>query len=515
MDIYILHDGKEIGPFSEVTTQTLLKQGSVQLNDPAWRPGMDQWTPLHSVLYPAASGPMQARPPLPQAITEAHPVQMPAPSAVAADAAPPILVPVEKAADHQVAIESAPATEKQKAFLEYMGQPVPSDLTKDRAALAVNDVMEDPRDPARLASWNTDRLRLHPELFAAEIQAKKDSRPSVFLQLVQSEGEEFFSKVTKAHCQVLVGFLDMRFPNWDADKPEDATWKYLFPAIAEKFPLLVTKSAKGKFKFPDGAKVAPELTRNPVRNPVRLPVAGALKPRVVQRPASPMVAVMRGVVIGLVILSAAFLIKEGKGFFPSGGLFSNGIFQTPKDSAVPVGLEPASAVAPGEPTAVAEVAPATSPAESAAAAAPVAAEPVAAEPAAAAEPAVVPLVADPVTALTPISEEPLAPAPVSTQARAWLVVTKQAEVKSPFGKVTLRPGTKLKIVAVEGTNVRVKYGKDDVVIPVASTDVAVPVSPPAAAPEAALGTAPAAAPLGAAPAPADGTAAPAAAASLF
>ena len=65
MDIYILRDGKEIGPFSEETTQTLLKQGSVVIGDLAWRPGMEKWVPLHDVLYPAPPPPPQAQTPPP------------------------------------------------------------------------------------------------------------------------------------------------------------------------------------------------------------------------------------------------------------------------------------------------------------------------------------------------------------------------------------------------------------------------------------------------------------------
>ena len=33
MDIHILRDGKQTGPFSEETLQVLLKQGSIMIND--------------------------------------------------------------------------------------------------------------------------------------------------------------------------------------------------------------------------------------------------------------------------------------------------------------------------------------------------------------------------------------------------------------------------------------------------------------------------------------------------
>ena len=53
MEIYILRDGKETGPYSEEDTQRMLKQGDVRITDPAWKKGMAEWIPLHSVLYPA------------------------------------------------------------------------------------------------------------------------------------------------------------------------------------------------------------------------------------------------------------------------------------------------------------------------------------------------------------------------------------------------------------------------------------------------------------------------------
>ena len=40
-----------------------------------------------------------------------------------------------------------------------------------------------------------------------------------------------------------------------------------------------------------------------------------------------------------------------------------------------------------------------------------------------------------------------------------------------FGTSTLRPGTVLPIVAVEGATVKVRYGPDIVPIPAANTDV--------------------------------------------
>src|SRR5688572_24732646 len=194
MDIYILRDGKETGPFTEETTQSLLKQGSILINDLAWRPGMPNWQPLHAVLYPAAQ-PDSVRPPPPPA--DLTPPPMPsAPGAMpAATSRSPSVATVPKV----VAVPSTEsgvelATARQKAFLSYMGTAIPPDLTREKAALLVNDEMESPKDAGRLQRWNQDRFRLHPDLFADEIKTKKENRANFFHEVCQGEGAEFFEK---------------------------------------------------------------------------------------------------------------------------------------------------------------------------------------------------------------------------------------------------------------------------------------------------------------------------------
>ena len=260
MDIYILRDGKETGPFSEETTQTLLKQGSILVNDPAWVPGMPAWKPLLQVLYPAATS---------KDISEE----------VGAED-----VPIE------------PATPRQKVFLSYVGTPFSPTLTKEQAAMLVNEAMEDPKLHARIAQWTEDRLRMYPEIFSAEIQARKEDRPSHFLKICQVQGADRFIGTTKAHCKVLVDYLDVRFPNWDARGDEIGT-HYFFAAIAEKFPQLVTKPWRGKLKFPDGLKVAPELV-TPKPSP-RKKIGAFLA-----------TAVVRGAVFGSSILLALYIGQQ-------------------------------------------------------------------------------------------------------------------------------------------------------------------------------------------------------------
>lgn len=290
MMIYILRDGIQSGPFSEEETQHLLKQGGARLTDLAWQAGMPEWIQLQYVLYPPPAGEATPPPPPPPPTQPQPPVAPTAPSAPVAPAPtapPPATPPTER------------ASAKQNAFLIYMGVSTPPNLSKEQAALLVNDTMENPKDPARLVKWNDERLRLHPDLFAAEISAKKDNRANVFYDRSQTDGAECFKGVGKAHCQVLIGYLDNKFPNWDA-REKDAIWNYFFPALAEKFPDLVTKEWKGKLNYSSGPKVAPELAREAVK--VRAAVPTARRPQVGS--ASPMLALMKGLGFGIVALIA-------------------------------------------------------------------------------------------------------------------------------------------------------------------------------------------------------------------
>ena len=224
-DIYIFLNSEERGPFDSHRIGRMIDEGSLRLSDRAWRPGMPDWTTLEKALN---SGRAPAR-------------DLPAPE---------------------------PASPKQKAFLSYMNIPFSAGATKEQAALLVNEAMENPPDPGRLARWAEERLRLHPELYASDLQAKKENRPAAFYERVLAEGAECFHDVSRAHCQVLIQFLDMKYPNWDA-RDKEATWDYFFPALAEKFPQVVNKAWKGRLHYPQGPRVDPELKRSvPLEAPV-------------------------------------------------------------------------------------------------------------------------------------------------------------------------------------------------------------------------------------------------------
>lgn len=401
MDIYLLREGKEIGPLSEETTHSFLELGSIAMDDLAWTPGLPAWSPLLQVLHPV------------KAPIEPPPIAAPVPARIT---------------------PGDPATAKQKAFLSYMSIAFPSDMTKEQAALLANEAMENPKLNARVLQWNDDRLRLHPDIFAAEAQAKKDDRANHFFEACQHEGSERVMDVTKAHCQVLVGYLDVNYPNWDANESA-AAWDYFFPAVAEKFPHLVRKPWRGKLKYADGPKVAVEIVQ---RGPA---VQSHGRP-------SPIGALIRGAVFGLALLLLVYV----------------GVQMVTGDSAEPAAVvtagKPASVIAADSPgiaeSPVREIvkAPAPKPAPE---------PPEMESPAAPAEP----------SAADPMADDPAPPAAAAL--KTSVIMVKPVDVKLRFGSAKLPVGAQLKIVSQNGSQVTVTYGAETVTIPIEATDLAAPL----------------------------------------
>ncbi len=513
MDIYILRDGSEIGPFSAETTQTMLREGSIREVDYAWHPGLPKWIPLSDVLSAAPLALETPPPPPPSAVGTPLPTFSPAAAAVSAH--------LPKAGES--------ATEKQKALLGYLGIAHSSELSKDHAALLVNDAMEDAKNAPRLAQWNTDRLKLHPDLFAAEIQARKESRANDFHEICQAEGAEYFTKITKAHCQVLVGYLDVKFPNWDKDE-KDAASKYFYPAVAEKFPQLVAKPWQGKLRYATGPKIAAELSRQ------RPPTAQLRK----RKSASPVAAIARGLVYGLLILGMFYFVQKmltGAGAtapVPSESAAekqaSEGVPQTSDaakiESISPTAPEHVVAQADAgatmtEPTTGAPTALPADPLMAANADVPVnpgatfpSDPPMATMPAdpsmEAGQPAAAPksiplpgfppdppatggsLFGDPLTppAAVPGASAPVAvPAPPPTVADAAAVpakvnlkLTKPFEVQLAYGKMKLPVGTPVKLVSREGNSLKVNYLNTVLTLPATFTDIGDAAPAPVVAP---------------------------------
>ena len=162
----------------------------------------------------------------------------------------------------------------------------------------MTDAVDDPSNAKRLAMWSVDRLHLYPDLFTAEALAKKENRAQFFFDLCQTAGSDYFTGVTKAHCKVLVDFLDVKFPRW-GETDAEATERYFFPAVAEKFPQLVNKAWRGRFRYGEGL-VTPgvKTTRNS-------PTAKLVKPS-----DSPVRAIARGAALGLCVLGVLYVVHH-------------------------------------------------------------------------------------------------------------------------------------------------------------------------------------------------------------
>jgi len=484
MDIYILRDGKEIGPFNEETTKTLLQQGSIVENDYAWHPGLPKWLPLATVLKPVPP-PLDVPPPPPvEARTEL----------------PTFASPALPAADTE------PASDKQRALLKYLGIPYTSTLTKDQAALLVNETMEDPKKAGLLVKWNTDRLKLRPDLFAAEVQEQKEARAGEYFEICQTEGAEYFMKITKAHCQVLIGFLDGKFPHWD-DDAHTAPKHYFFPAVAEKFPQLVAREWKSKLHYATPAAGADEKAGKPA--------TGKQRKRKAQ-PGFPAATVARGAIFAVLAVAMFLFVKKLTSPEPS---------QPPAPAPHP-GSQPAeSPLAPavGAPKpegavpdkGVAEIDPLAPPADPLALAPPATPAEPGKDPKMATDPATPkpdeavpgfppdPLAPAPAPApgdppapapTTPPATDPFAPTPSPNPApttplpatpadpgvaKSILKLTKPVEVQLAYGKMKLPVGTSVKFMSREGTLVKVSYLNTVLTIPGTSTDFGVPDAAPA------------------------------------
>ena len=467
MDIFIIREGRQTGPFSEDAVKASLTEGSARSTDLGWRKGMTEWRALNEVLKPVSEQP-------------GAPVSPPSAGSAGSNGA-----------------EEKPATGKQKAFLKYLGAEFGENLTKERAALAVSDALETPKLQMRIRKWHDEKLRMHPELFQDEIDFRRANRSSRYLERIQNEGEEVLKDVTKAHVQVLVESLDKRQPAWESE-PEAALWEHLLPAIGEHFPQLVLPAFKNRLKHGGAARTRNATTRG---------MAAAADATLPPKATGTLGAMLRGVVLGAIALGA---ILAGQHFWQkSRGPGGTQTAANPPPAA-PEKMEPPAAA--NEPTArepiaeppgklIAEVkAPDTAPEIPGALASapgsaipnnppPPATPPINAEqPAPPAEKPVTPeekpLMPAPATPATaPAAENPPAtpPAPAPAPApRNAVALTQGIGVMLPNGQVTLRAGTILRYLGTEGTNVRVSWNNNVFFVPALATDVNEPVPAPVA-----------------------------------
>ena len=63
MEIFIIREGRQAGPFSEPAVRAFLTEGTARPADMGWRKGMPEWRPLAEVLKPRTEEPGAAATP--------------------------------------------------------------------------------------------------------------------------------------------------------------------------------------------------------------------------------------------------------------------------------------------------------------------------------------------------------------------------------------------------------------------------------------------------------------------
>jgi hypothetical protein len=470
MDIFIIREGRQTGPFSSEAVKAQLTEGSARPTDMGWRKGMAEWRPLSEVLKVASD--LAASP-----SADGH----------ATNGAP------EK---------RGTASAKQKVFLKYLGAEFDEGIARERAALAISDALENPKLQPRIRKWQDEKLRMHADVFQDEIDYRRANRSNRYLERIQTEGSEVLKDVTKAHVQVLVESLDKRHPGWENDR-QSALWEYLLPAVGEHFPQLVQPDYKHRLN-PGGSGVAKGgsgLTRS------TLAAAGVSMPPPAR--SSTLGAMLRGVVLGVVTLGAIIAghhywqqshSKGGESVAGMPGPVAPAKSETPPAPAEPAAKEPAApapdkriaeakapdgvpenppAPAPA-PAPVAPIEPAATPPPPVAAEKP--ATPMAAEkPAAPEEKPAAPAPAVPATPPAPTEPPAATPPPAAPAApRAAVKLIQGIGVMLQNGQVTLPAGTQLRYLGTEGANIRVSWNNSVFFVPAAATDINEPQPAPPA-----------------------------------
>ena len=474
MDIFIIREGRQAGPFSEDAVKAFLTEGTARPADMGWIKGMAEWRPLSEMLKPSSGL-----------------VNGAGGAAIAGADTPPSAT--------TISAQESPATAKQKAFLRYLGAEFGENLTKQRAALAVSDAIETPKLQPRIRKWHEDKLRIHADIFQDELDYRRANRTNRYLERIQTEGAEVLKDVTKAHVQVLVESLDKKTPGWESE-PDAALWEHLLPAIGSHFPQLVQPSHRHLMKSAAGSRIAKAATRG-------FSAGTALVPP--RQQTGTVGAMLRGVILGVLALGGILVghhywkksheqgasgspASAEKKDTPSAPVASND--PAPKDPA----LEP-----PGKLIAENKLPelPPEKPAPSAPATDPISAPPVpndppapapamnAEKPAVPAAPEEKPAVPPPAAPTTP--EAPVPPAAVTPPPppapRTAVTLSQNIGVMLSNGQVTLPAGTVLRYLATEGANVRVSWNNNVFFVPAAATNVNEPVpatAEPAVAPPA-------------------------------
>jgi hypothetical protein len=75
-----------------------------------------------------------------------------------------------------------PASAKQRALIAYLGYPSADNATADEAREFIDMAIASEAYQVLLTRWNTDKIKLHPEIYGQEAAEQKASRFTVIFE---------------------------------------------------------------------------------------------------------------------------------------------------------------------------------------------------------------------------------------------------------------------------------------------------------------------------------------------
>lgn len=159
------------------------------------------------------------------------------------------------------------ASPKQKALIAYLGHNSPETATATEAGEFIDKAIESESYRPLLDSWSTDKIYLHPALYAKEPPPPKDSRSSSIFHYCEDDRQSYnamdlafypLKKLNLKTCKRAVEWLDEGHAGWDHNLFESDEFMglnqevietYFLPAIAHVAPEFIKKNTYSHWKF--------------------------------------------------------------------------------------------------------------------------------------------------------------------------------------------------------------------------------------------------------------------------
>jgi len=296
--IFICRDGHEvIGPLSTLDLQARVRLKQLNRDTLACEEGTEDWGKLGAmrpdIFRSRAAPPNDRQQALMRYLGHPHPGSVSSKEGKKwldeAESNPQYAEPLQQWKSDRFVLhpdlfqKAAPpaATARQQALMRYLGHPSPHALSSYEASDWLDQECDKEHNRERLDSWRKDRLRLHPDLFAAELneqqaeqQERHANRPALIRSFCNSEKQLYeeaypLKRLSLDHAKKVVAWLDANRPGWDADLwsgpyndiNEDVVSTHIFQALVAAVPEAV-KDKEWALEWNDNSSSAPAPTRN-------------------------------------------------------------------------------------------------------------------------------------------------------------------------------------------------------------------------------------------------------------